>query len=65
MRNNSINQIEAYDISMFCMAHNISRAFFYKLDEQGLAPKTMKLGRRVLISKEAAAAWRRKMTNKH
>lgn len=51
----------AYSIDAFCKAHDISRAFFYELGEAGLGPRLMKLGRRVLISQEAAADWRREM----
>ena len=51
----------AYDVDTFCQAHHISRPFFYKLQRQNQGPKTMKVGRRTLISEEAAAAWRRKM----
>lgn len=46
----------------FCYQENISRSFFYKLPKLGLAPKIMKVGRRTLISREAADEWRKKMT---
>jgi hypothetical protein len=49
----------AYSIDEFCKAHRISRAMYYKLDQQGLAPRVMRVGTRALISKEAAADWRR------
>jgi hypothetical protein len=32
---------------------------YYKLDHQGLGPRVMRVGTRALISKEAAADWRR------
>jgi hypothetical protein len=54
----------AYSVDSFCAAHNISRAYFYILCQRGEGPAVMKLGRRVLISKEAAAAWRAKWTAK-
>ncbi|RWN95178.1 MAG: AlpA family phage regulatory protein [Mesorhizobium sp.] len=50
---------EAYSIPEFCAAHRISRASFYNLINDGKAPRTMKVGTRVLISKEAAADWRK------
>ncbi|MEI8715878.1 helix-turn-helix transcriptional regulator [Mesorhizobium sp. ISC11] len=50
---------EAYNIPEFCAAHRISRATFYNLLNDGHAPRTMKVGSRVLISKEAAADWRK------
>ena len=52
---------EALTIVEWCQAHGISRATFYKLVSAGLAPRRMRVGRRVLISREAAAEWRRKM----
>lgn len=50
-----------YDIPGFCAAHRISRPFFYQLIEQGKGPRLMRVNRRVLITKEAAADWRRAM----
>ncbi|MHC2618251.1 putative DNA-binding transcriptional regulator AlpA [Bradyrhizobium huanghuaihaiense] len=50
---------DALSIDEFCARHSISRTLFYKLRLQGLMPATFKLGTRVLISREAAAAWRR------
>jgi excisionase family DNA binding protein len=48
-------------VAEFCHQHGISRGTFYKLIKEGLGPKTAKIGRRTLISQEAAAAWRRRM----
>ena len=48
-------------VEQFCFDHNISRAFFYKLQRQGRGPAQMKLGTRTMISLESAAAWRHKM----
>jgi hypothetical protein len=50
---------DAYSIDEFCARHRISPQLFYKLKPQGLMPRTFNLGTRVLISREAAAAWRR------
>jgi hypothetical protein len=52
-------QLACYSIRQFCTAHNISDHLFYKLQRQGSAPKTMRVGARTLISVEAAAEWRR------
>jgi hypothetical protein len=49
----------AYTISEFCQAHRISVDFYFNLQRRGLGPKVMRLGRRTLISVEAAAQWRR------
>jgi len=50
---------DAYSVDEFCARHRISPQLFYKLKPQGLMPTTFNVGTRVLISKEAAAAWRR------
>ena len=52
---------QAYSVSLFCQSHGISRALYYKLAKEGKAPQTMQVGRRKLISREAAAEWRMKM----
>jgi hypothetical protein len=51
----------AYSIPQFCTSHSISRALFYLLKREGRAPAIMKVGRRTLISADAAAAWRKRM----
>jgi hypothetical protein len=48
----------AHTVAQFCADHNISRTHFYQLIKDGKGPRLMKLGRRVLISAEAAADWR-------
>jgi hypothetical protein len=48
-----------YTVSEFCHQHHISVGMYYKLRAAGLAPREMVLGRRRLISAEAAAEWRR------
>lgn len=52
---------EAFSIAEFCAAHRISRATFYNLLEDGLAPTLMKIGRRRIISRDAAEKWRVRM----
>lgn len=54
---------QAYSVSQFCQRHSISRALYYKMAKEGKAPKTIKLGRRTLISQEAALEWRQKLEN--
>jgi len=51
----------AFSIPEFCRRHGISRAHFYNLSKSGRAPAVMRVGRRTLISAEAAAEWRRRM----
>ena len=54
-------QKQSYSIKEFCELHAISRSLFYVLLERGEAPRVMKVGRRTLISAEAAAEWRKSM----
>jgi hypothetical protein len=49
----------AYSIPEFCEAHRICEAFYYKLRAAGLGPREMRALRKVIISVEAAADWRR------
>lgn len=49
----------AYTLKQFCELHNISRTTFWKLGKD--RPAIMRAGRRILISIEAAEAWRREM----
>ena len=51
----------AFSIPEFCRRHGISRAHFYNLSKNGRGPALMRVGRRTLISAEAAAEWRRRM----
>jgi hypothetical protein len=51
-------ELDAFSIEEFCRRHGISIAFFYKLRAQGLTPAELRIGSRVLITREAAAVWR-------
>lgn len=51
----------AWTIEEFCQSHAISRATFYNLLKRGEAPVTMQVGKRRLVSAEAASAWRSRM----
>lgn len=48
---------EAFTVAEFCRSIGISRAFFYKLTAEQ-RPGIIRLGRRVLITREAASEWR-------
>lgn len=49
----------AYTVDQFCAAHGgISRTLFYELLRSGRGPRTIKVGRRTLVSIEAAKEWR-------
>lgn len=51
----------AYSPAQFCDQHGIARTTFYALLKEGRGPRTFKVGRRTLISVEAATAWRARM----
>jgi predicted DNA-binding transcriptional regulator AlpA len=55
------SEAAVYTVTEFCAGHRIGRAFFYKLLQEGRAPRTMKVGRRRFISREEAARWRERM----
>jgi hypothetical protein len=50
---------DAYSIETFCVRHSISVPQYYKMRKLGLTPVEFRVGTRVLISRESAAAWRR------
>jgi hypothetical protein len=52
---------KAFSVTEFCDEHGISRALFYLLQARGSGPRIMKVGRRTLVSVEAAREWRRAM----
>lgn len=54
-------QKSAYSPAQFCDQHGIARTTFYALLKEGRGPRTFKVGRRTLISAEAAADWRARM----
>jgi len=54
-------QKQSFSIGEFCTLNDISRSLFYVLRVKGRAPRVMKVGRRTLISAEAAAEWRKNM----
>jgi predicted DNA-binding transcriptional regulator AlpA len=56
---NLLVERRAFSLNQFCEAHGISRAMFYKLLKAGQAPRCLKVGTKVLITTEAAAAWLR------
>lgn len=51
----------AYTVAQFCADHCISRTHFYQLVKDGRGPRLIKLGRRTIVSAEAAADWRRQL----
>jgi hypothetical protein len=47
-----------FTIASFCSAHSLSESMFFKMRETGIGPREMRVGVRVFITFEAAAAWR-------
>jgi len=52
-------------IQDFCKQHQISRNHLYTLWAHGEGPVVMRVGRRRLITVEAAAEWRKRMEESH
>ncbi len=52
---------DSYSVENFCSRHGISRAYLYLLWRRGEGPAYMQVGARRLVSREAAADWRRQM----
>lgn len=51
-----------FTVEEFCAEHGgITKPFFYQLLKRGKGPRLMKVGRRTLITAEAAADWRKQM----
>ena len=48
-------------VSAFCADNGLSRSLFYRLLKDGRGPRVTKIGRRSLISGQAAAEWRARM----
>jgi hypothetical protein len=51
-------ELAAYTIKEFCTAHRIHHDTYYRMQRAGFGPEIMKVGKKTLISIEAAAAWR-------
>jgi hypothetical protein len=51
-----LDDTDAYSVEEFCRRHRISVQLFYKFKKT--MPATFTIGKRVLISREAAARWR-------
>ena len=65
IQGNAADHADAYSIDEFCARHRISPQLFYKMRPLGLMPVTFNVGTRVLISREAADAWRRTREKQH
>lgn len=52
---------DVYDIKQFCQRNRISVSTYFNLQKTGAGPRVMRVGNRVLITKEAAAEWRKQL----
>jgi predicted DNA-binding transcriptional regulator AlpA len=50
---------DSFSVQEFCVRHGISRSALYNALKAGQGPRLMRVGSRILVSKEAAEAWRR------
>lgn len=48
---------EAYSVGNFCAAYTLSRSALYDLWKEGKGPRSFTVGRRRLISRDAARGW--------
>ncbi|MBJ9675245.1 hypothetical protein [Burkholderia gladioli] len=51
----------SYTIPQFCAAYHFSRVYYYTLKAQGKAPKELRFGRRVVITRKCAEEWEARM----
>lgn len=52
---------QAYSIPEFLQVYRISRTKLYELWQQGKGPKSYTIGRKRLVSVDAAQSWQRQM----
>jgi hypothetical protein len=50
--------LECFTREEFCAAHHIGRTTYHELRKSGKGPVEMRIGSKILISRESAAAWR-------
>jgi hypothetical protein len=55
-------ELDAYSIEEFCRRHSISRSTYYSLKEVGKGPREGHALGRILITRESAVDWRKKIT---
>jgi hypothetical protein len=54
----------AVSLEQFAVDHGISRTLVYAMFKNGTGPAVLRAGRRVLVTTEAAAAWREAQTKR-
>jgi hypothetical protein len=53
----------AFTIKEFCRAHRLSVSSYYELRKKGLGPQEKRVNTHVIITREAARAWREGANN--
>ena len=61
MKTNTAPTTAAYSVDGFCQAHGIGRNLLYREWKEGRGPRYFNIGRRRLISAEAAAEYRQQL----
>jgi excisionase family DNA binding protein len=56
---NEQDEALCYTVREFCELHRVGLSTYYRLKKRGGAPLEILVGRRVLITREAAARWRK------
>ena len=59
--NTNDDHLASFTIDIFCARHQMSRSYYYYLREQGLAPKEIRFGRFIRITRRAEREWLAKM----
>ena len=52
---------KTYTVKQFTQTYNLSRSTIYRLWRDGRGPRVLRVGRKVLITVEAAQEWARAM----
>jgi hypothetical protein len=55
----STADLDAFSIPEFCRRHAISRGTYYNIKKLGQGPRETRIRKRVIITRESAAAWLR------
>ena len=53
------NAQQGYSVEEFCRAHSFSKAHYFNLKKAGLHPQEVRYGNKIIITRQAAADWRR------
>ncbi len=56
---------DADDVAAFCYRNNLSKATYYRLKKVGRGPRTIQLGKKEIISRDAGRKWRKKMEDEN